>query len=245
MGRCVYMVKMCLVRGQLKPRDKRRTVFVKKLLDITWFICLIYAKYWFSSTIAADAPVNDLQLYFDLLKYREVNATIADACLKKLERHMWYLKPETVIFSLCSKKVSPAEKLLMALKLTTFPRPDRSSLTSTTDEDVSLNDKTTLVDLVTAESYTLFNMLDIEDDFLYTNPEEWEMDEDYNRLYNYVYHLKVVNDVSERTIWMMTRYANKLTHDAEMHAFIMQVVEAHIAEFPDFRKSTLDVNRVD
>ena len=38
-----------------------------------------------------DAPGNDLQLYKELLAFKEIDNTLATAALATLDRHCWYL----------------------------------------------------------------------------------------------------------------------------------------------------------
>ncbi|KAG0728039.1 hypothetical protein GWK47_033298 [Chionoecetes opilio] len=64
------------------------------------FLGLFYTPMWMSSTLAADAPENDLQFMKDMMKFKRTDPEIAQAVLQKLENHKWYLTQEVVPFAL-------------------------------------------------------------------------------------------------------------------------------------------------
>ena len=67
--------------------------------------------------IGADAPINDLILYKKLLKYKELDAEVAEIAISKLSLHLWYLTEEVVVFALFSNKLDNDDKARMAAKL--------------------------------------------------------------------------------------------------------------------------------
>jgi len=83
---------------------------LKNLTEFCLFVCHVYVKAWISCPLASDAPVNDLQLYKNIKQYAEVNKAVADAALKNIDRHLWYVGPELVPLALFSNKVSVEEK---------------------------------------------------------------------------------------------------------------------------------------
>ena len=84
-----------------------------------------YIPHFLTSNIASDAPVRDLQLYKNLIQYKQVDEVLADSALKTLSRHFWYLVPNTVVYSLFSDLVTEDEKSGIAAKLLTFPREEK------------------------------------------------------------------------------------------------------------------------
>ena len=76
-----------------------------------------YSTWWFTCTQICSAPWNDLQLYQNLLRYKEVNKLVATSALKALDRHLWYLTGETVFVSLFSEHVPDQDKSEMTRKL--------------------------------------------------------------------------------------------------------------------------------
>ena len=77
-----------------------------------------------SSTLAADAPANDLQFMKDMIKFRRRDPEIAQAVLQKLENHIWHLTQEVVPFALFSSTLSNKEKQEIAAKLHASEKPD-------------------------------------------------------------------------------------------------------------------------
>ena len=86
------------------------------------FLILIYIPHFLSSSIGRDAPANDLDLFSKLFKFRSEDSQMADEALVVLRRHLWYLTPEVVIFSLFSPKVSADEKSRLACRLLTLEK---------------------------------------------------------------------------------------------------------------------------
>ena len=76
-------------------------------MQLTVFLILYYVKPWMTSTLARDAPVNDLLLVNSLkeIPYHLINTyplfkSMGEAMNSKLEQHLWYLSEEFVVFSL-------------------------------------------------------------------------------------------------------------------------------------------------
>ncbi|KAG0722850.1 hypothetical protein GWK47_043775 [Chionoecetes opilio] len=86
------------------------------LQEISVFIILIYARAWFEAPLAAD-DLNDLTLFHDLHKYRDLNSKISEATVKTFKRHFWYLGTDLVDLALFSDKVTIEEKTKMVEKL--------------------------------------------------------------------------------------------------------------------------------
>src|SRR6218665_2596948 len=72
---------------------------------------------WLSMTSAADAPVDDLQFWHDLIIYTKTDSGVAGAAITVLDRHLWYLAEEIVPFELFSNLVSESEKRQIARQL--------------------------------------------------------------------------------------------------------------------------------
>ena len=78
---------------------------------------------------------------------------MADAALKVLRRHGWFLTQEMVVFSLFSDKVDVEEKSRLAAQLQTFRVPGELELGVPDFPDVE--EGTQLVDLLGPNSWTL------------------------------------------------------------------------------------------
>ena len=77
-----------------------------------------------SSTLAADAPANDLQLIKDMMNLKKIDLEIAQAVLKKPQNHKCYLVQENVVLTLLSSILSDKEKQDIAAKLHSTEKPD-------------------------------------------------------------------------------------------------------------------------
>ena len=73
---------------------------------INVIIALCLAKYWFAMTNAADAPVHQIRLYQDLLALHPFFTASADACLKRLQCHLWFVSEEMTPLALTSSLLS-------------------------------------------------------------------------------------------------------------------------------------------
>lgn len=81
-----------------------------------------------------------------------------------------------------------------------------------------------LSSFVYAETMQLFEILDINTDFLSINAEYWPEDDNYKNGCEVVHELAVINDAAERLIKMIQDYEGKLTEDQEG---LFTVVELH------------------
>ena len=118
MSKIIFLLKIFLVgdRFHLSARDRNA---IKILVE---FVVYVYAFFWYSCPVAQDAPSLTLQLWNDLQKWSErekrllrpPNHRVALTCIKKLDRHTWYLSPRHVIFALWSEKVGNEVKAEMA-----------------------------------------------------------------------------------------------------------------------------------
>ena len=180
-------------------------------------------------------PVNDLQLHHELLRYRTVDCEVADAALAVMNRHLWYLRPQTVVLSLCSEKLSAAEKEEMAIKLSGLEETDDYS-----NDDMVIQHATRLSDLIDERSWMLFKEHNVCGTAWLTSPaEEWEKDEEFIKLKEFSRSLKVTNDVAERGIKLMSDFIGSVTKDEQQLQDVMQLVEKHRKQIKSFSKSAL------
>ena len=182
-----------------------------------------------------DAPGNDLQLYKELLAFKEIDNTLATAALATLDRHCWYLAPPVVMFSMFSKKVPDDTKARMAAKLLSLEKPEaRLGL----PEYPTVTAGSELWDFVQPYSWDFFTILRIEADWLTWPLDKWEESEDYRKARQFVTTVKVVNDAAERGIKLASDYVQSLTKDSEVRQKIFQAVEWHRRKKANTKKST-------
>ena len=104
-----------------------------------------------------------------------------------------------------------------------------------------MTDKTELRDLVTPNSWQLFNILKMSPDWLALSPAKWDTNPDYIEFRKFVRSVKVTNDCAERGVKLATDYSKSLTKDSQERSRIYQVVEAERRAKPDAKKATNDI----
>ena len=67
---------------------------------------------------------------------------------------------------------------------------------------------------------------------------EWDQNLDYCKLRQFVSNVHVINDIAERGIKLITDFIGHC-HDESQRQALLQVVQSHREQFPDYSKSTL------
>ncbi|KAG7172797.1 hypothetical protein Hamer_G007042 [Homarus americanus] len=100
MAKIIYYLKIYMFSHQLELSSD----LCVKVQRMAIFVSLLYTPAWLKSPVAEDAPVNDLQLHHELLRYRAVDCEVADAALAVASRHLWYLRPKRPSFYRCAAR---------------------------------------------------------------------------------------------------------------------------------------------
>ena len=125
MGKWLYGLKMALLEEQIKQLSpnkmytRHRPPKIKQFLD---FIVHIYVPWWFTCSISAAAPCNDLLLIKNLNRYMDVNNNVAQAALKAFKRHLWYLVLDLVPLALFDNNLQSEQKQLLANAILQQPK---------------------------------------------------------------------------------------------------------------------------
>ena len=206
----IYINKALAFSAQLDFDRK----FVKALTRVATFITTIYVPYFISASIGCDAPVNDLQLFKNLKLYSESDPEVAESVMAVLCRHTWYLQEETIPLALFSKKLTIDDKSRLAARLLTFEerKPiywrEEQGLEPNQEAyqlgkpilDIELSRETELVDLLGNNSFLLWDILDLDWEWLRQTPEEWDKSASYMEMKEDVSTVKVTNDCAERGV---------------------------------------------
>ena len=102
-----------------------------KITSLVSFLSLFYVKNWCTTSVIADAPIHDLELWnqFESMKNTETRTLklfpplylkFTNLAQGKLERHLWYVSETHVVFSLFIEKLSVMEKTEMWRKLKSY-----------------------------------------------------------------------------------------------------------------------------
>ena len=152
-----------------------------------------------------------------------------------IRRHLWYLRPQTVVFALFGPNVDTTVKDEMAQKLSEVAAPE-----SYTIVNVSVDEDTRLPDLIDEQSWLLFTKLGQRDATWLSMPARtWSDDPQYRLMRDTVTGMKVTNDVAERGVKLIQDFADSVTKSEPQLQSLLQLVERHRRTYPDFRKSTL------
>ena len=239
LSKAIYKLKLALLTGQF-PMDQKEEMEVAMVAE---FVGLFYAKAFFRCPLPSAAPHDDLKFMSEMVRYRTVQPAVAFQCLQSCYRHLWYLTPSMVVFALCDKDVTSAEKEDMAKLLFITPRMDKTELGKPSFPQIIFGVNGSVPKLssfVNEKSWLLFDLLGLtgKQDWLQTPQEMWVMFTEYRKLKEYVLNVSVVNDLAERGMHLITEFASKCQNKEEREA-LLQVVEQHRKQFPDFSKKTL------
>ena len=232
MSAILYSAKMYLLSEQLCYGKE----YVEKLELFLQFATIVYVPAWFTAPICVDSVYNDLRFWKALKCYPEKR--IGEISLTILERHFWYLTEEISVFALFSSKITLEEKKKMAKQLLKYPRKVDYESGVPTYPVITVNTRPNT--LIGQKSWTVFNLLGHNADWLKQSPAEWAKDEEFNEANTILRNLKVVNDPAERAIKMITEYASSITHNEEEKQYLLQIVENHRNLIPVVKKSVLE-----
>jgi hypothetical protein len=203
--------------------------FLQMLLRFNIFQVL-YAQYWFTCQIAADAPYNDLKFFKKLVQYAEVDPEVSAATVRTFRRHVHYLGPEFSFLSLASDKVSTEVKRLLAQTILAQPRP-LNFIIRPPKMVCPLTVDTELQHLAAGEDVHLpFSLLDVDESFLRKDPDKWPADPEFKKLQLFINNFRVTNDCAKRACQLATVFNGKITKNEEQRQYLYSNVmrERHL-----------------
>lgn len=184
MAKIIYCLKIYLFRFE---RDVEEDTLAT-LRDFNLFIVLIYIKYWYISPSGVEAPKNDLQLIKDIISYREINDTIANAALASFKNHLWYVSELLVGFSFFDSHINDEVKKEMVVNLSKKGSKKPLNRINFVEKNIIKNN---IQDFVTSTTLNFFTILKLKTDFLKINPMFWKENIDYLEAEQVVKNLKV------------------------------------------------------
>lgn len=211
MAKAIYCLKMFIFRRQFKMSKEEES----SVRAIYVFLVKIYCKAWFNLPEAHLAPEQDLGILHSLSDCKECDNDIAEIGLPKFSNHLWYLNAKLVGLSFFDPTITDDGKLLMANKLLSStdepseharvvnPKVSKEKLKEVVDGG--------MVNLLTKETYTSFDRLNRKSDFLRQHPNTWPQNNDFQEGLKIVKTLKVVNDMAERGVKLITDFNDLLT----------------------------------
>ena len=120
MGKGLYVMKIYILSQVYVALTRRQQRALDRLVR---YVITLYGRYFLTTPLASAAPRHDLQLWYDLQMYANVDDQLAGKALNSMKNHLWYLVPELVVLAMFDSKVSYEEKQLMAVTLLNTHRP--------------------------------------------------------------------------------------------------------------------------
>lgn len=244
MDRLIYTLKIFMFGTTNRESGYGHFQITQKEEDgLRDFICFSiaggYIKAWYLAPSAMTAPNTDLKFLNTFKEYATINNVLAEAAIKKFLGHLWYISEHMISLAFFDDAISFNEKNEIV----------QAMLTNQTSEDPSRRinlsytkfKKTILKpsNFVTKNSIFFFETLNLPTSFLKKHPETWSQDADYEVAKQRVEALKVVNDISERTVALIQEYNETITCDEQQKQHLLQLVNHHRKNVPNFNKSTL------
>lgn len=213
MAKAIYCLKMFLFRGQFNLSDEEHSA----LEAVCIFLVRVYCKAWFNAHKSHLAPKQDFDLLRCLLNYQEIDKDISERAMEKFSNHLWYFNAELIALVFFDTSISDQEKSEMANRVLTLSEID-------TDDSRIINPKFSrlqleelvnagLSHLITKATMNFFERFHINADFLRDAPSSWSKNINFQKGLRIVKSLKVVNDVAERGVKLVTDFNNLLTKD--------------------------------
>ena len=222
MAIAIYTIKIAMYQHQLQSVYTSEQL--QSMTSLAIFLCIFYTKPWLTSSNAADAPVNDLNLFKSLLKVEKsvkhkpsswpsnFNQFISLAA-NKMYNHLWYTSERLVPLAFMSDKVPVSEKEKMRRSLLQFKEIAINKFQEMPKSaDFS---KKTLKDFIGNDSWTFFSLLGIDTEFLQAPVSQWEHYDSYLHCKEVTNNLPVVNDAAERALGLVTEMNTQMAPKSE------------------------------
>ena len=191
------------------------------------FVALFYTPWFLQSSLTAEAGMLDLQAIGDMRKLRDqleeeynqdkddkkkIQLEAAQKCLGNMYEHGVYLTEDNIVLGLAGNKMTMENKRVVAdeiLSLVADPETDTENFHYRPEEkfDVTVvwpeeQEEPDLRRFIGRKSLLLFHHLRMMDPesmgWLALNPEEWDLDPNYNEFRSIINSIDVVNDSAER-----------------------------------------------
>ena len=212
MAKAIYSLKMELLFDENEAVLQLTAKELQSLQCFNRFVICVYIQSWFTSRIAADAPINDILLIQRLYDYDDT--VLQTVGLKMMRCHSWYISPELATLALFSQRLSESEKEQLVTRLQT----DRG-------ERLITSLPRCVGELTISRSF--FQTACISDSFLDQPVDTWSSDESYMIAAEFAKNLVCVNDCAERGVALIQTFNASITKDEAQKQYLLQVVEKH------------------
>jgi len=144
------------------------------------------------------------------------------------------------VFALCDEGLQTGTREQLAKALFDSLKPAAFDSVKPEFPKVKMNKEISIGEqFITESSWLLFSILGLDHpEWLQISMFEWDQNPDYCKLHQFVSNVHVTNDIAERGIKLITDFIDHC-HDENQRQALLQVVESHREQFPDYLKSTL------
>jgi hypothetical protein len=199
MSKAIYYLKLGLLRKQFKMSAK----------ELNWVTLISeYVGIFFKAALSAGGPFNDILFMKIMIGYRDIRPIMAKTTIESMKRYLWYLTPQLAIFALADERIPEREREALAKFVLEIPRP--AQFTSGKPQFPVIHEENLSLDLFVGEqSWLIFDILDIDTDWMVNDAGSWPESNGFKKFANYVNNVRVVNDLAERGIKLITDYIDK------------------------------------
>ena len=177
-----------------------------------------------------------------LIVYRKKDHVVANAALKSLQNHGWYLSEELVPLILFSKTVpysikqETVSKMLKCKGQEQLPTNSHGSgFEKPTFKELPQETTTSLASFVGPDSWMFFQIGKMSTTFLSKPVSTWNSDPEYTLTVETVKNIRVVNDSAERGFKLTSDFIKSAKTESTFQK-ILQVVKNSRNCLPDQRK---------
>ena len=93
MGKSLYMMKLFVLSLVFPGMIPRQREALERLVQ---FIVILYVRYFLTGSMPAPAPRLNIQLWYDMHVYRNVNLELAERAIAGMKQLLWYLVLELI-----------------------------------------------------------------------------------------------------------------------------------------------------
>ena len=239
MSKLIYCLKIVLLKNKIideLPKAKIFTPFqIDQLHRFVDFFVFIYVPWWYTAIFPENAAQNDLQFWISINEYKD--ELISKSAAKSFKNHTWYLTEELVCFCLFSDTISVEKKTKIVTKLKSFDKVDMFTkrhgykFGKPILPDIEINE---LSSFVGESSWYLFELLDIDTEFMNFPTEQWESLPAYIDAKEKIMNIRVVNDSAERGVKLASDFLSTAQIE-QRYQNILQVVENDRNSEPNLR----------
>ena len=228
----IYSMKIFLLSSQLS--DIYSAVELEQIKDVSTFVGLFHASWYFSGPVASHAPLLHLHTISQMKRVKKFMPEVAETVLDSISLHLWYIFPMCIPLALVDETLTNDQRGLIAVRLLKTPRPAKFALGKPSFPDLSSFSARSwlagrLPELSTflgPESWLIFDKLGLSDedmDWLQHDSGQWECAGGYRRFRDFVKKLTIVNDPAQRGVGLVKQFINTFQNEASCQDNLLAV----------------------